>query len=144
MVNIILQIVGFLLIILAGFILGIIIANQYWKIKLPKLIKKERENAVKKSREVLSGQFSEQLAPFLPDFKYSPSEARFIGKPVDFIVFKGMDQKDINEIVFVEVKSGSSTLSMQEKKLSEIVKDKKIKWEEYRIPEGLVKKIKKP
>ena len=100
MVNIILQIVGFLLIILAGFILGIIIANQYWKIKLPKLIKKERENAVKKSREVLSGQFSEQLAPFLPDFKYSPSEARFIGKPVDFIVFKGMDQKEINKKVF--------------------------------------------
>jgi len=34
-----------------------------------------------KSRAVLGGQFSEQLAPFLPDFKYLPTECRFVGKP---------------------------------------------------------------
>ena len=51
-----------------------------------------------------------------------------------------MDEKDIKEIVFVEVKSGKSKLSSVEKKLKETVDKKKVKWEEYRIPEELTKK----
>ena len=90
-----------------------------------------------KSRAVLGEQFSEQLAPFLPDFKYLPTECRFVGKPIDLIVFKGMDNKDINEVVFVEVKSGDAKLSQHEKKLKEVIEQKKVRWEEYRIPNDL-------
>jgi predicted Holliday junction resolvase-like endonuclease len=93
-----------------------------------------------KSRAVLGGQFSEQLAPYLPNFKYLPTEARFIGKPIDFLVFKGMDEKKIDEVVFVEVKSGKSKLTEQEKNLKETIEKKKVSWEEYRIPEELTKK----
>jgi len=96
-----------------------------------------RQDAVKRSRAVLSGQFSEQLAPFLPGFPWRPTEARFIGKPVDFIVFKGMDEKEISEIVFVEVKSGESQLSQQERRLRDAVLAKRVSWREYRVPDGL-------
>lgn len=92
-----------------------------------------------KSRAVLGGQFSEQLAPYLPDFEYLPTECRFVGKPIDFIVFKGMDRKDIDEVVFVEVKSGKSKLSPSEKKLKKAIDEKKVKWVEYRIPEDVTK-----
>ena len=74
-----------------------------------------RKDAILRSRSVLGGHFSEQLAPYLPDFEYLPTECRFIGKPIDFIVFKGMDDKKIDEIIFVEVKSGNAKLSSQEK-----------------------------
>lgn len=100
----------------------------------------EREDAIKRSRAVLSGQFSEQLAPFLPNFPYKPTEARFIGKPIDFIVFKGMDDKKIDEVVFVEVKSGSSTLSTPERRLRDTISDKKVRWEDYSIPKELTEK----
>ena len=93
-----------------------------------------------KSRAVLSGMFSEQLAPYLPDFNFKPTEVRFLGKPVDFIVFKGIDGKEINEIVFVEVKSGKSQLSKVEKSLKKTIENKKVSWEEYRIPEDLTRK----
>jgi predicted Holliday junction resolvase-like endonuclease len=96
-----------------------------------------RADAVKRSRAVLSGQFSEQLAPFLPGFPWKPTEARFIGKPVDFIIFKGMDEQEISEILFVEVKSGSSQLSQQERKLREAIDAKRVFWREYRVPEGM-------
>jgi predicted Holliday junction resolvase-like endonuclease len=96
-----------------------------------------RQDAVKRSRAVLSGQFSEQLAPFLPGFPWRPTEARFIGKPVDFIVFKGMDEKEISEIVFVEVKSGNAQLSQQERRLRDAVLAKRVSWHEYRVPDGL-------
>ncbi len=104
----------------------------------PRLVE-ERGDAIKRSRAVLSGQFSEQLAPYLPNFPYKPTEARFIGKPVDFIVFKGMDEKDIKEVVFVEVKSGDSALSTPERKLRDTIKEKRVKWEEYKAPQSMTK-----
>ena len=110
--------------------------DRHWELELPN----HRREAILKSRAVLGGQFSEQLAPFLPDFKHLPTECRFVGKPIDLLVFKGMDDKNINEVVFVEVKSGKSKLSTVEKKLKEAIEKKKVRWEEYRIPEKLTKK----
>lgn len=136
------------LIIIIVFFIGLVIAyylgrkngifqrDKYWEAELPGY----RKEAIMKSRAVLGGQFSEQLAPYLPNFEYLPTECRFIGKPIDFVVFKGMDGKDINEVVFVEVKSGKSGLSPSEKKLKETIEKKKVRWEEYRIPEELTKK----
>jgi len=49
-----------------------------------------REEAIKKSRQVLEGKFKEQLAPILPEFNYNPTDARFLGSPVDFVVFNGL------------------------------------------------------
>lgn len=91
-----------------------------------------RKDAIMRSRAVLNGQINEQLAPFLPGFSWKPSEARFIGKPVDFVVFKGMDEKKIDEVVFVEVKTGKSKLSSQEKHLKEAIENGKVSWAEYR------------
>ena len=110
--------------------------DRHWELELPN----HRREAILKSRAVLGGQFSEQLAPFLPDFKHLPTECRFVGKPIDLLVFKGMEDKNINEVVFVEVKSGKSKLSAVEKKLKEAIEKKKVRWEEYRIPEQLKKK----
>lgn len=109
--------------------------DKHWENALPEY----RKEAIMKSRAVLGGHFSEQLAPFLPDFKYLPTECKFLGKPVDFLVFPGLDQKNISEVVFVEVKSGKSGLSKPERSLREAIKNKKIRWEEYRIPEDLTK-----
>lgn len=110
--------------------------HKEWEDALPEY----RKEAIMKSRAVLGGQFSEQLAPFLPNFKYLPTEARFVGKPIDFLVFKGMDEKKINEVVFVEVKSGKAKLTEHEKNLKDTIDNKRVRWEEYRIPEELTKK----
>ena len=96
-------------------------------------MKKLRKDSVEKSRQVLTGKFSEQLAPYLPDFPYSPTESRFIGSPIDLIVFRGLDNKEPEEVVFVEIKTGNAKLSDVEKKLKEAIESKKIKWVEYRL-----------
>ena len=114
-----------------GYFIGKILRDKYWEAQ----IVAERKDAIANSRAVLGGQFSEQLAPYLPDFPYSPTEVRFIGKPIDFIVFKGMDSKEINEIVFVEVKSGKSRINKHERNLKQAIENGKVKWEEYRVKE---------
>ncbi len=68
-----------------------------------------------RSRSVLSGMFAEQLAPYLPNFPFSPTEAKSIGAPIDFLVFKGMDAQSIEEVIFVEVKSGSAGPNQNER-----------------------------
>ena len=125
----------FLIILYFGFLIGKFISRKEMEEKIPEL----REDAIKQSRAVLSGQFSEQIAPYLPNFPYKPTEARFIGKPVDFIIFKGMDEKKIEEVVFVEVKSGQSQLSKTEKNLRETIQNKKVSWDEYRVAEKITK-----
>ena len=110
--------------------------EQYWLGELPG----QRKDAIMKSRAVLGGHFTENLAPYLPTFPFLPTECRFVGKPVDFLVFKGMDEKEIGEVIFVEVKSGNAKLSPQEKNLKEAIDKKRVKFVEYRIPEELTKK----
>jgi predicted Holliday junction resolvase-like endonuclease len=89
---------------------------------------------LKQSRAVLGGLVSEQMAPLLPGFPFDPGDCRFVGKPVDFIVFRGMNEKNIREVVFLEIKSGAGrTLNEQEKKLRDAVQSGRVRWAEFDI-----------
>lgn len=117
-----------LVFLIIGFVIGRFIEKKRWEGELDSI----RKDAIKRSRSVLTGSFSEQLAPYLPGFNHSPTEVRFIGKPIDFIVFEGMDEKEIKKVVFLEVKSGSSNLSPVEKSLRDAVQAGRVEWEVYR------------
>jgi len=90
---------------------------------------------VTQSRAVLGGKFTEQMVPFFPDFKYDPTEVRFIGSPIDMIVFPGLARGDPEEIVILEVKTGKSAqLTPQQKKIRQLVEDGMVRWDEiYRV-----------
>ena len=119
------------LLILIVFLLTLLII-QFFRNQCDK--KKLRKDAVKRSKAVINGQVAEQIAPFLPDFPANPSDARFIGKPVDFIVFSGLSENEkIDEILFVEVKTGKSLLSEREKEVKKAIEQRKVRYVEYRI-----------
>ncbi|MBP5451091.1 MAG: Holliday junction resolvase [Treponema sp.] len=122
-----------ILVLVLGFVLGTMIQ----KAKLHSVIKKERADAVKKSRAVLGGQFGEQLAPYLPGFPCNPGDVQFIGSPVDYVAFPGYALgKEIKEVVFIEVKSGQSTLSARERQIRDAVRAGRVRYLEYRLPES--------
>ena len=119
------------LLVLIVFLLTLLI-NQFFRNQCDK--KKLRKDAVKRSKAVIGGQVAEQIAPFLPDFPANPSDARFIGKPVDFIVFSGLSENEkIDEILFVEVKTGKSLLSEREKEVKKAIEKGNVRYVEYRI-----------
>ena len=132
--NIILIIVLFVIGVIFGIIIGIRTGKAEAGREYEKKLPLEREDAIKRSRAVLGGLAFEQLAPWFPDFQYDPTELRFIGKPVDFIAFPGAGTGNINEIVFIEVKTGNSKLSNVEKSLKKVIERKAIRWHEYRLP----------
>ncbi|MFC2007557.1 Holliday junction resolvase-like protein [Chloroflexota bacterium] len=85
--------------------------------------------AITQSRAVLGGKFTEQMAPYLPEFQYDPTEARFIGSPIDLIVFPGLAQGDPREIIIMEIKTGNSQLTAPQKKIRQLIEDGMVRWE---------------
>ncbi len=104
-------------------------------LSLSRRVRQARKDAVKKSRAVLGGLAGEQVAPFLPGFPCNPADARFVGKPVDFVAFSGAAEGgEIKEIIFVEVKSGEASLSKREREIKACVQEGRLRFVEYRIP----------
>ncbi len=98
----------------------------FWKTEVERVSKQ----AVTQSRAVLGGKFTEQMAPYLPEFKYDPTEARFIGSPIDFVVFPGLSAGDPKEVVIVEVKSGKNcALTPSERKIQQLIEEGMVRWE---------------
>ena len=94
-----------------------------------------RKEAIAQSRAVLGGKFVEQLVPYLPEFKYDPTEARFIGSPIDLIVFPGLAAGNPQEIVIMEVKTGKTgQLTPQERKIRQLIEDGMVRWELIYMP----------
>jgi predicted Holliday junction resolvase-like endonuclease len=44
-----------------------------------------------------------------------------------------MDDQRINEVVFVEIKTGNSQLSSNERSLRDAIEAKRVRWHEYRV-----------
>jgi predicted Holliday junction resolvase-like endonuclease len=130
---IILLFLGCLVFLFAGFKLGNSFGRRRERAeweggKLEKIV----ASRLKQSRAVIGGQVSEQVAPFLPGFPFDPADCRFVGKPVDFVVFRGMNEKNIAEVVFLEVKTGAAkNLNEAEKQIKAAVKAGKVGWAEF-------------
>ena len=102
------------------------VEEQKWQAKTTEA----RKEAISQSRAVLGGKFVEQLAPYLPEFKYDPTEARFIGSPIDLIVFPGLATGNPREIVILEIKTGKNCqLTPEERKIRQLIEDGMVRWE---------------
>jgi predicted Holliday junction resolvase-like endonuclease len=119
--------------LVAGIALGLAVAGVYflfWKIRYTAII---REDAVQRSLAVTAGKVHEQLLPYLPGFPYNPKDVRFLGSPIDLVVFDGLDEGRLRSIVFVEVKTGGSTLTARERWVRDIVQHREVEWAELRV-----------
>ena len=63
----------------------------------------------------------------------SVKELNFLGNPIDFVGFKGLDGDGEVEIKFIEVKTGKSKLNKNQRKVKAAVMAKKVQWVEVRI-----------
>jgi predicted Holliday junction resolvase-like endonuclease len=81
----------------------------------------------KSSQSVKYGKLTEQWIPFSKHFPFNSENFKFLGAPIDGIVF------DDNKIIFCEFKSNSSRLSGKQKKIKDLVQSKKVEWFEFLI-----------
>lgn len=102
-----------------------------WKQKQEQTI---RQDAIQRSQSVTTGKIVEHLVPHLPNFNFNPKDARFIGSPVDFVVFDGLNDEDedqVRNVVFIEVKTGMSALTRRERLVRDAIKAGRVRWIEW-------------
>ena len=90
----------------------------------------ERHSAVAFQKSSLSskyGKMTEQFMPFLKDYPFDPQNFRFIGSPIDGIQF------DDDKIVFVEFKTATSRMSDKQKRIAELIGQRRVTFEEHRL-----------
>lgn len=87
-------------------------------------------------RTTLASQ-SEQLLPLSTTFAYDPADARFLGSPIDFVVFSGRAAGSVEEVVFIEVKQHAKVaLTKPERSLKDAVEAGHVRWERLDLAEG--------
>jgi predicted Holliday junction resolvase-like endonuclease len=91
-----------------------------------------RRDTLLRARAVMAGQAFEHLAPYLPDFPFNPKDARFLGSPVDFVVFDGLTEGAVRGICFVEMKTGGSSLTTRERQVRDAIEARQVTWYEMR------------
>ena len=107
---------GFLLVIL----ILVFLIRRYRSLYL-------EEKHRKVSISVRHGKFLEHYIPWIKKiFPYRPERFRFIGNPIDGILF------DDDRIVFMEFKTGKSSLNEIQKKIKSLVRAKKVEWKEIK------------
>ena len=114
--------------------------TQLWKANEEKLMQKRirdaRDDALERSRAVLKGKIGEQMAPILDIFPFDVADARFLGAPVDFVVFNGYSDGQTEEVILVEIKTGKSRLSKRERDIKKVVESGKVRFIEVNVDEG--------
>lgn len=92
-----------------------------------------RKDAVTKAKSVVLWQATENIAPLIVDFPYHYKDCVFLGKGVDYIVFDGLYEWQLREIVMVEVKTGKSRLNRNEKAIQNAIKQWLVSYEVVRV-----------
>ncbi|MBM3458691.1 MAG: Holliday junction resolvase [Armatimonadetes bacterium] len=92
-----------------------------------------RQDAISRSQAVVTGKVTEHLAPYLDGFGYNPRDVRFIGSPVDLIIFDGLEDGRVREVVLVEIKTGASSLSGRQRQVRDAVRERLVSWREFRV-----------
>lgn len=111
-------------------------------------IQAARQDSTDRSRAVLKGRMAEQVAPMLPGFDYWPADARFLGSPIDYVIFDGYSRVrdkitngDGLEVVILDIKRGKARLSHSQRQIARAVEEGRVRFEIVRIfDDGEVKK----
>jgi predicted Holliday junction resolvase-like endonuclease len=99
-----------------------------------------RRESTNQSRAVLKGKMAEQIAPLLPGFDYWPADARFLGDPVDYVVFNGysackdrFEDCDNLEVVILDIKQGKSGLTYGQRQIAQAITEGRVRFEVVRV-----------
>jgi len=120
-----------LAVILLVVVIGLVIYILQMKKQFPITVSKAEKEAQDRSRPIIKGLVAEQIVPFLKDFKYNPADARFIGAPIDYVIFDGYsDKSEEITVVIADIKTGKrGELTSPQRKIRNAINEKRVKWE---------------
>ena len=108
--------------------------------KLKDAVVVARKESANQSRAVLKGKMAEQIAPLLPGFDYWPADSRFLGDPVDYVIFSGysackdhLEDCQNLEVVILDIKHGKSGLTYGQRQIAQAISEGRVRFEVVRV-----------
>ena len=98
-----------------------VLAEEIAQTQVAEKLQQAKKDVLDKSSQIVKGKVLEHFSPYFPNFPYNPQDARFLGSPIDFIVFDGLAEGELKQIVFIEVKTGTQDRKLP--KREQMVKD---------------------
>jgi predicted Holliday junction resolvase-like endonuclease len=102
---------------------------------------KIRKETLKKSERVARGFTVENFAPYLQE-KYSPTDFRHLGDPVDYVIYDGLTDvhqgvaDEIKGVVLLDIKTGQSRLNKVQRRIRDAVNSGKVSFKVYNPDKG--------
>jgi predicted Holliday junction resolvase-like endonuclease len=90
----------------------------------------EKEAFQAKSRAVNKGLISQEMVPMMKAFPYAFKDARRAVHPLDYIVFDGLSDNELREIIFLEIKTGvSNSMTTNERQIKKAVDEGRVRYQ---------------
>jgi predicted Holliday junction resolvase-like endonuclease len=122
-----------------GFVLGFTLLKSRLEADMREGLHRAKEegaqDALKRSSATLKGQIGERFAPFVRGFGFQPADARFLGSPIDYIVFDGMADGQVMGVTFVELKTGRLPLTPFQKQVRDAIQLGRVGWKVVELDE---------
>jgi predicted Holliday junction resolvase-like endonuclease len=104
--------------------------------KIKEAVEEARADSIKRQRSILKGQATEHLAPYI-NSEYSPKDYKFMGDPIDYIIFDGLGnikskEDTVNKIIFMDIKTGKSQLNRAQRAIKKCIQEGNIEFQVYR------------
>ena len=78
------------------------------------------------------GQNLEKVLPTMKDFNWKLPDTRFLGSPIDYVVFEGLSDGNLDSIGFVEVKSGTGRLNHNQRSVKLAIEENRVNYKEIK------------
>ena len=99
-------------------------------------LKKQRELATTRAqittKAVNIGKNLEKVLPTMKDFKWPVPDSKFLGDPIDLIVFNGLSANKVKSINFIEVKSGKARLNSHQESIRDAIEEQKVSYKVFK------------
>ena len=95
-----------------------------------------REKSRERGRKRVVSTVLKSMDEYFLKKKYNPYDIKPIIHPVDFVIFNGDHDKQVNEVVFLSKKSKNPNLAALQKSVGECIKNKNYDFKIVRIANG--------
>lgn len=111
-----------LCIVLAIVIIALLVERRRIRHSIPDLVDEGVTTAIKefkkRSGRTRVGTTVEQMVPFVREMPFDPSDMRILsGGPVDYVVFDGLCDGEVRELVFLDIKTGKAKTNEAQKQV---------------------------
>ena len=75
------------------------------------------------------GKIAEVLIPVMKGFGYEMEDCNFLANPIDYIIFEGASQGNVDHITFMDIKTGKTAdLDTHQRKIRDAINDNDVKF----------------